>query len=348
MTETDPSYRLLACLYLRGQLDALIEQVNGVRENQEIEPVHQARVASRRMRAGLRMFGDCFDAKMAGQWRKRIRNLTKGLGRARDLDVHIEFLDGFLAGLDEKDRRHRPGVERLRLRLRQQRDAIQPKVIRTLDALQKGNFMAEMAGELEKELFQLRYGGATLQSPYAFERAAAHIRRRRQDLLRREQTLSDPADADGHHQLRIDAKRLRYTMEICDAVYEGQLHPAIKAIKKVQSLLGDIHDCDAWIVHVQEFMDQERARTIAYFGHHGPFNRLQPGLRLLIDERRRHRQEAFDRLLGQWRRLSEEYLWDALEAVVQAPLETKTEPQVEIEDAPTGGTQEQADDDRAD
>lgn len=348
MTETDPSYRLLACLYLRGQLEALIAQVHGVRENQDIEPVHQARVASRRMRAGLRMFGDCFDAKTAGQWRKRIRRLTRGLGRARDLDVHIEFLDEFLAGLEEKDRRHRPGVERLRLRLCQQREAIQPKVIRTLDALQKGNFMAEMAGELEKELFQLRHAGVTLQSRYVFARTAMHIRQGRQDVLGHEEALSDPDDSEGHHQLRIAAKRLRYTMEICDAAYEGQLRPIVKAIKKVQSLLGDIHDCDVWIGYVQEFMGQERVRTIAYFGHHGPFNRLKPGLQLLVDERRRYRQEAFDRLLEHWRRLREEHLWDTLEAIVQAPLETETEPDVEIEDAPTGGTQEQADDDRAD
>lgn len=348
MAETDPSYRLLACQYLRKQLDALIEQVYGVRENEDIEPVHQARVASRRIRAGLKMFGDCFDAKKSGQWRKRIRKLTKGLGLARDLDVQIEFLDRFLAGLDEKDRRHRPGIERLLLRLRQQRQAVQPKVIRTLDGLQKGNLMAEMAGELEKELFQLRHNGVALQSPCAFERAAAHIRDRRQDMLSHEHTLANPVDADGHHQLRIGAKRLRYTMEICDPVYEGRLGPAIKGVKKVQSLLGDVHDCDVWVERVQEFMERERVRTIEYFGHHGPFNRLKPGLQQLIDERSLHRGETFDRLLEHWRRLDEEHLWDTLEAVLQSPLESAAEPKVEIKDASTSDTQDEADDDRPD
>jgi len=346
--QTDPSYRLLACQYLRTQLDALIEQVYGVRENKDIEPVHQARVASRRMRAGLDMFDDCFDAKKAGQWRKRIRRLTKGLGLARDLDVQIRFLDGFLAGLNEKDRRHGPGVERLLLRLRQGRQDVQPKVIKTLDALQKGNLMAEMAGELEKELFQLRHGGVSLQSPYAYERAAAHIRERKRDLLSHEHTLADPADTDGHHQLRIDAKRLRYTMEICDPVYEGQLAPVIKAVKKVQSLLGDVHDCDVWVEHVQNFMEQERTRTIEYFGHHGPFNRFKPGLQLLIDERLRHRQEAFGQLVEHWRKLDEQRLWDMLEAVLQAPLERLAEPQVEMKDTATSGTEEQAEDGSAD
>lgn len=350
-TQTDPSYRLLACQYLRTQLDALIEQVYGVRANEDIEPVHQARVASRRMRAGLAMFADCFDEKKVGQWRKRIRRLTRGLGLARDLDVQIEFLERFLAGLDEKDRRHRPGVERLLLRLRQRRGAAQPKVVKTLDALQKGNVMAEMAGELEKELFQLRHSGVTLQSPYAFERAAAHIGQRRDNVLARAHALADPEDISGHHQMRIDAKRLRYTMEICDPVYDRQLGPAIKAVKKVQSLLGDIHDCDVWVEQVQEFMERERGRTIEYFGHHGPFNRLNPGLQLLIDERRRHRAETFGELVEHWSRLSEEGLWDTLNAVLQSPLETAVEPEVEIEDGSISGTEEQAeeaDDGRSD
>ena len=41
MAAIDPSYQLLACQYLRKQLDALIKEVRGVRENQDIEPVHQ-------------------------------------------------------------------------------------------------------------------------------------------------------------------------------------------------------------------------------------------------------------------------------------------------------------------
>ena len=63
MAVVDPSYRLLACQYLREQLEVLMRELLGVRRNEEIEPVHQARVASRRVRAALRMFADCFDAK---------------------------------------------------------------------------------------------------------------------------------------------------------------------------------------------------------------------------------------------------------------------------------------------
>ena len=348
MVEIDPSYQLLACQYLRKQLDKLIKEVHGVRENQDIEPVHQARVASRRMRAALGMFGDCFEAKQLDKWQKRIRKVTKGLGAARDLDVQIAFLEQFLAGLDEKDKRHRPGVGRLLLRLRQDRDEVQPRVVKTLDALEKGNAMAEMHGELEKVLFLLRHRAVVLQSPYVFKRAAAHIQGRKRDLLAGEQALANPQDIAGHHQLRIGAKRLRYTMEICDLAYDRQLAGAIQAVKKVQSLLGDIHDCDVWAGCAEAFMEQERLRTIEYFGHHGPFNRFKPGLQLLIDERRRRREEIFNELVAYWETLDANGLWGHLDAVLQSCAEGTPSPETETEEVSSHAPEEKTDEDRPD
>ncbi len=344
MAEIDPSYQLLACQYLRQQLDALIKQVQGVRENTDIEPVHQARVASRRIRAALGMFKDCFDTKQVDQWRKRTRKLTKGLGSARDLDVQIEFLEAFLSGLDAKDRRHRPGVKRLLLRLRQDRDAVQPKVIKTLDGMEKGHVMAEMYGEVEKTLFLLRHRAVSVQSPYALAQTASHIREQKRNLLGHEHTLADPTDAKGHHRMRIDAKRLRYTMEICDPVYDGRLAPFIKAVKKVQSLLGDIHDCDVWVEDIETFIAQERERTVAYYGHARPFYRLQPGLELVIDERRRHREETFAGLVEHWTSLSEQHLWDELDALLQSGTENSVLPEAETEDFATNGPEQETSD----
>ncbi len=340
MSPADPSYQLLACQYLRQQLDALIKEVRGVRQNKDIEPVHQARVASRRMRAALRMFADCFEAKQATKWQKRIKRVTKGLGAARDLDVQVEFVAGFLSRLDEKDRKHRPGVKRLLLRLCQDRDNVQPAVLATLEALERGNAMAQMHGELEKNLFLLRNRDVSLQSPFVFARAARHIRDCRKALFVNEYTLADPENVTGHHQMRIDAKKLRYTMEICAPAYEKQLAAPIKAVKKVQTLLGDIHDCDVWVDDVTSFMEQERVRTIDYFGHHGPFNRLKPGLELLVEERRRSRIDTFGALLVHWKTLSDNGFWGELDAILQSHLEAPQEKTEEIEVQPPNGAED--------
>ncbi len=318
MATIDPSYELLACQYLRGQLDALTRQVRGVRENKDIEPVHKARVASRRMRVALGMFADCFASKALGQWRRRIKRLTKGLGAARDLDVQINFVESFLEGLNQTGEEARPGVERLLLRLRQRRNATQPGVLEALDALERGSILATMHGELERRLFVLRSHEVQVQSPVVFEQAAAHVRRRRQNLWTHERALADPQDVGGHHQLRIATKKLRYAMEICDRAYDGRLRPAIKAVRDLQSLLGDIHDCDVWVENIAVFMEQERLAVIEYFGQPRPFERFRPGLLLIGDERKTHRERAFAELLGYWKQLERENVWEDLESVLRS------------------------------
>ncbi len=346
VTTADSSCRLVACQYLSGQLDALVTQMAGVRRNEDIEPVHQARVASRRLRVALGMFADCFDAKKVGRWRKRLRGLTRGLGPARDLDVHIAFVEGFLAGLEEKDRTHRPGIERLLLRLRQDRLAAQPEAVETLDALNKGDLLAEMHGEIERARFLLRTQSVPLQSPVVFARAAAHILRRQRDLLTTAPVLDDPDDAAGHHRVRIAAKKLRYTMEVCIPAFDGLLAGAIKTVKTLQSLLGDIHDCDVWVTNLGTFMERERDRTIEYFGQARPFHRfLQPGLEFIRTERANHRRQVFAELVECWRRLDDERFWSDLETMLETYVEIAPQPHPATQDEPIHGTEEEIEND---
>jgi CHAD domain-containing protein len=346
MTVVDPSYRLLACEYLREQLEVLMRELLGVRRNEEIEPVHQARVASRRVRAALRMFADCFDTKAVARWQKQVKKLTKELGAARDKDVQIEFVAEFLAALDKKDRKHRPGVERLLLRLRRGRSALQAQVVDMLDKLEETNTLAQMYGELEKSLFTLRSREVQVCSPYVYERAGAHIRERQDDLMAYERTLDDPKDVHGHHQMRIAAKKLRYTMEICSPAYEGQLAAFIDPVKRVQSLLGDIHDCDVWVVDIDEFMERERLATIEYFGQDRAFNRLKPGLQTLRDDRKAQRRKVFEEMLEYWQGLDEEHLWETLAETLRAREEAGDQPGVPPEDRRTDVGKEEIPEDR--
>jgi CHAD domain-containing protein len=317
MTVVDPSYRFLACQYLREQLDVLMRQLHGVRRDDDIEPVHQARVASRRVRAALGMFTDCFDTKKAAKWPKQVRKLTRELGAARDKDVQIEFVAQFLATLEEHDKKNRPGVERLLLRLRQGREALQSEVVATLDKLEKTDTLAEMYGEMEKILFTLRSHDTRLSSPFVLRATRAHICDRRDDLVACARSLDDPEDIRGHHKMRIAAKKLRYTLEISDPVYEGRLADSITACKQVQSLLGDIHDCDVWVQDIDAFVERERLATMEYFGHSQPFNRLKPGLLLVREERAKRRRQVFGELLEYWKSLDAERFWDALEGVLE-------------------------------
>jgi len=324
MGSVDQSYQLLGARYVRKQLRALDRRIEGARKAEDIECVHQARVASRRLRSAIRMFGDGFPAKKLKKWRKEIRRVTDGLGSARDKDVQIEFVAAFLSDVTEPEKR--PGIERLLLRLRQQREALQPKVVKALKRLQGSGVLKDMRATTKAMLSELSGRDVTIQSPFVFLRAERLIIRRLEKLLAYQDCLSDPADKQRHHEMRIVTKRLRYTIEICRPVYDGELDEAVTAAKHLQELLGDIHDCDVWIDALPEFMEQERERTLEYCGSAEPLEQLAPGIEHLRQQRRKHRDETFLELGRYWQQLSDRGLWDGLAATVLSRVSESARP----------------------
>jgi CHAD domain-containing protein len=316
MNMLDSGYRLLAARYVRRQAKQLAEQLDGVRAAEDIEFVHRARVATRRLRAALQMFDNCFKAKRGKRWQKAIRRTTTKLGYARDRDVQIEFLCGILSVLNLKE--CFPGIARLLVQLERDRERLQRKVVKTVDRLESQGVLREMQRTTKRILRRTASEPDDVQSPAAFVRTQRHIHRQVEELLRHQESLADPANRLGHHAMRIAAKRLRYTLEIARPVYPGRLDEPVEAIKKVQSLLGDIHDCDVWADHLDAFAADECDRIIGLFGHAGRFLRLQGGIDYLQADRRRCRHEIFQQLVAYWAELERRRIWDGLKEAVQA------------------------------
>jgi CHAD domain-containing protein len=312
MVTADRSYQMLACHYIDSQLEKLCKEIIDTRLQKNAECVHQSRVASRRIRAAFVIFNNCFPKKKIRKWRKEIKSLTKGLGPARDADVMIEFLNQEISKLDKEDKTLLPGIRRLLLRTRQNRRQLQPAVIKTIEKLQSKPALADIHSEVQKILFRLKNDNPSVKSEYVFQTTGKHISSRLQELLSHRDCLNDPTDIQAHHKMRIAAKRLRYTMEICKEPYNGQLDDIIKSAKKLQTLLGDIHDCDVWVDHIQEFTKQELIRTREYFGTDKPYYLFKPGLEYLQQQRRQKRQQLFNELLVFWKKLCDDRIWDDL------------------------------------
>ena len=82
---------------------------------------------------------------------------------------------------------------------------------------------------------------------------AAHriARQRVADLLAFDQAVRDPGNVRELHDLRIAAKRLRYTLEVLG----GVLGPAATVVedeaRALQDLLGEVHDCDVLVPRLE-------------------------------------------------------------------------------------------------
>jgi CHAD domain-containing protein len=315
----DPGYCRLAAQYIRRQAKQLAEQLEGVRAAEDIEFVHRARVATRRLRTALRMFDGCFARKRIRRWRKAIRRTTSALGDARDRDVQIELLCGMLSATSEEQ--CLPGVARVLVHLERDRERLQRKVVQAVARLDTKGILKEMrqaAGEI------LAGCESTPPAPLMPESLACvqeHVLRQLDELLAHQESLANPEDRDRHHAMRIAAKRLRYTLEICRAVHPGRLDAAVEATKKAQTLLGDVHDCDVWLDHLDAFARTEQERIVAMFGHAGRFHRLLPGIEYLQSDLGDRRRLTFQHLVAFWADLQSQRLWEELRAVVHPAAE---------------------------
>jgi CHAD domain-containing protein len=312
----DKSYQLLAARYIRRQIKQLTGQIEGIQKAEDIEFVHRARVASRRLRQALTVFADCFAEDRVVFWRKETRRLGRGLGAARDKDVQIAWVSDVLARLEEQS--CVLGVARVLVRCQRKRERRQPEVLRQLRQLLDGHALHEML-KATKKLTSAGDGKQAVEaSPLVFERAECQIAERVGALRGYEPCLARPGDLQQHHAMRIAAKRLRYTMELFKPIYDGRLDRVIEVIKHVQSLLGDAHDCDVWVAQLDRMLQEQSKRFVRYYRHPGPLVQVQVGIDYLKQDRRRRRESLFSTLVEFWREQVEAGLWDELAEVLRA------------------------------
>lgn len=144
MSEAEPSnLREYAVKAIQPRLERMLSHLEGAKEGDKPEPIKQMRVWSRRTRAALEVFHDCFPDKMFHAFEREIKTVTGALGQARDLDVMIDTLTKREAGLPPQQR---AGLASFIVQMQNQRDEAQKAVRETIAHLEhqdlSGRFQA--------------------------------------------------------------------------------------------------------------------------------------------------------------------------------------------------------------
>jgi len=311
--DTDRSLHWLAARSIRRQVRRLRVQLEGIRAAEDIEYVHQARVASRRLRTALGVFRAEVGEARARAWRKAIRRTARTLGEARDKDVQIAYVRQMLAST--RDPQQLPGIARVLVAWEKKRESLQPRVLRSLEELSASGVLGDILATCKR---LARAGSARGEAgPVVFDHARRNILDRWETLWALRPCLADPDDYLQHHQMRIAAKRLRYTMEIYRGAYGGRLDASLDVMKQIQAYLGDLHDCDVWMADLDRLARKEARRIEKRFGHAGPMASLEPGIRLLREDCAARRRQRFLALGYYWRGLTEQGFWEELVEAVQ-------------------------------
>ncbi len=116
---------------LRMHLARMLSFEAGTRSGEDPEDLHKMRVATRRMRAAWHVFDGAYRPKVQRRYVKELRSIARALGEVRDIDVLLEGLDHYIAGLPGPGRE---AVEPLRAAWRRQREEARGHLLTRLDS----------------------------------------------------------------------------------------------------------------------------------------------------------------------------------------------------------------------
>ncbi|MGI8551542.1 MAG: CHAD domain-containing protein [Dehalococcoidia bacterium] len=269
----------------------------GVRGSDDPEPVHDMRVATRRLRASYENVNGWYSRKETRGLRRGLRRLSRRLAEVRDMDVPLERARVAAEQLPEADLRE------LMARWERRRDQGRVRLVHYLDSRDyqawRGRFETFLRLHLPQEGTSTDGTGPEAAGFEGKAKAAKPSRVcevmpaeiwLRYGRVRAYDPLIGTASPAQLHRLRIEIKRLRYTLEAFEAILGDGTERLIRSLKTVQELLGNLHDTEVAITLVEEF------QTECATGSAEPF---QQQLQISFDDLHRAFQELWSSIVGE-------------------------------------------------
>jgi CHAD domain-containing protein len=235
---------------LRFHYARMLAKEAGTRSGEHIEDLHGMRVATRRMRAAWRVFGDGFRPRRTKRLRDRLRVVAGRLGAVRDLDVLLEAAATHQAGLPPAEA---AAFEPLVAAWRDEREAARIVLLHELDS------PAYLRLVEDYRAFVVTEGEAALApaspvSPHRVRDSAGSRTWLAYEQVRAYESVLRWADIETVHQLRIAAKWLRYTLEFFREALGPEVDLLIPRVVALQDHLGLLNDADVTIAMTRQFL----------------------------------------------------------------------------------------------
>jgi CHAD domain-containing protein len=230
----------------------MLRHEEGTRLGEDIEALHDMRVATRRMRAAFEVFESAFDAKQVKPHLKGLRGTGRALGRVRDLDVFMEKARHYL---ETRPAEERAGLDPLLDRWRAEREAGRAAMLAHLDGDQYAEFKRKFAAFLTTPGQGAKQAAPGEIQPDQVRHLAPVLIYTRLAAGRAYQPILAAASIEQLHALRIEFKKLRYTLEFFKEVLGKEVKGLINDLKVIQDHLGDLHDADVACGILRAFLD---------------------------------------------------------------------------------------------
>jgi CHAD domain-containing protein len=241
---------------LRFHFAHMLNHEKGTLLGEDIEELHDMRVATRRMRAAFDVFGQYLKPKAVKKHLKRLRTAGRALGRVRDLDVFMEKTREYLETLPDSER---TGLAPLLNAWERKRAREREKLVSYLESGEYQQFKQdfnEFTSAPDESAIPI---SDTNPNPNLVRHVLPVLIYTRLASVRAYETLLANAAVEQLHALRIEFKKLRYAMEFFHEVLGKEAKDIINELKSLQDHLGALNDANVACQTLSEFIEEAEA-----------------------------------------------------------------------------------------
>jgi CHAD domain-containing protein len=248
---------------MRLQLTRLLSREPALRDGGVPDDLRRYRVAIRRLRAAMRTFRGGYDRREIRSLRTALRQLAVSVGRVRDLDVRIADLDRWAT---ERGADAALAVSPLRAAWTDERGRAAAALDQQLHARRHGRLLVSLSGFVDRSP---AHRAAPRQAPDTVRDRVASLVWDAYERVRAYGGVVRSADLPTLHRLRIEAKRLRYSIEFLADVLGPDAPHLVERLVALQDHLGALNDASLTAAAARAFLEARQAE-------------LEPGTRAAI------------------------------------------------------------------
>jgi CHAD domain-containing protein len=227
----------------------------GTRAGNDPEELHDMRVATRRLRAALRVFAPYYKKRTLGTHVKRLRRAARVLGTVRDLDVALLKARAYLASLPD-GRKH--DLDPLIDAWERRRDKGREQMLAYLDSDKYADLKQSFGLFVTVEGRGAKRLEAMPPEPVTAKHMLPAMIYTEWARVRAFEPVLDGAPVETLHALRIACKSLRYTLEFFRELLGPEAQDVIAEVVGLQDHLGDLNDADVAISAISDFLFPQR------------------------------------------------------------------------------------------
>lgn len=236
---------------LLSEFVKVLQHDEGSRNGEDIEDVHDMRVAIRKTRSLFRLLKPYYKRSAISTFKGELRHLAMTLGAVRDLDVLIEDIHAYQATLKAAEQ---ADIQQAIDDLDKQRESARHELVDVLDSRLYRRLIKDYSKFLTSEGDGTKAADKDSVTPAQVRHVLPIIIYQRLAGVRAYDSVLAEANAPTLHALRIEFKQLRYTLSLFSEVLGPQTSEYIDEVKALQDCLGHMNDAVVARTYLSDFL----------------------------------------------------------------------------------------------